>query len=155
MSVILADYSDIPDLVRFAVSFRNGLQRTEPSESAFRSGIYHLLDSDDAEFLVYQNTDKEACGYILLRYFYSMWLPGLEARIEDLFVDEPYQKNGYGKKLVEFAIGHAKEKQCQSIFLDTNENNTVSNQIYQALGFVCESKRWQGGRQILYRRSLK
>ena len=155
MPIILADSSDIPDLVRFTVSFRNSLQRTEPTESAFRSGIYHLMDSDDVEFLIYRNTEKDACGYILLRYFYSMWLPGLEARIEDLFVDEHYRAKGYGKELVGFAIEHAKEKQCQSIFLDTNENNIASNQIYQAFGFIFESKRWHDGRQILYRRSLK
>jgi len=97
------------------------------------------------------NDKEEVTGYVLQRYYYSMWLPGFEARIEDLFVRQKCRQTGIGEKLIEFSLERAKEKGCLSVFLDTNENNEASKRIYTKLSFNPRSKRWNEGRQIFYR----
>ncbi|MFC1569271.1 GNAT family N-acetyltransferase [bacterium] len=154
MTIQIATSNDIPDLTRLASLFRDMLQRQTPTDAEFQKGIETLFNSPDAEFILAKDAASNACGYILQRFYYSMWHPGFESRIEDLYVIPESRGSGIGKKLVEFAIDRAREKQCLSIYLDTNENNEAANSVYQSLGFICKSNRWKGGKQIFYRLSL-
>ncbi len=61
---------------------------------------------------------------------------------------------GGAKQLVAFALAQAKARGCINIKLDSNENNIASAKVYGSLGFESGSKKWNGGRQILYSRKL-
>lgn len=147
-----ATKADIPTLARLACEFRDHNRRSAPSDEEFLASVTRLVQGDDAEFILAEDKG-EACGYTLLRWRYSMWATGIDATLEDLFVRECSRKHGLGGRLVEAALDRARIRGAVTIHLDTNERNPASNRIYQALGFSCDSKRWDG-RQVFYRKSL-
>ena len=153
MSIYTATKADFAALVAMAVAFRSHLERETPTQSQFEHSIAELLDSPDAWFLIAANSDGPI-GYVLLRYRFSMWVCGVEATIEDLFVDPCARKNGVGKALIELAIQAATDFGCLSVCLDTNEFNVASTAIYTQLGFNSTSKRWNG-RQVFFRKSIQ
>lgn len=136
-----------------AVAFRNHLERDTPTQLDFEHSVTRLLHSPDALFLV-ATGEEGPVGYVLLRFRYSMWVCGLEATIEDLFVDPSARKQGVGKALIEGALDAAIAQGCLSVCLDTNEFNIASTAIYTQLGFNAISKRWNG-RQVFFRKSLQ
>lgn len=135
-----------------AVAFRNHLERVRPTQAEFEQSVAKLLESPDAHFFVATNREGPV-GYVLQRYRYSMWVCGLEATIEDLYVDPSARKQGLGKALIERALQAATAHGCRSVCLDTNEFNAASTAIYTQLGFNAMSQRWNG-RQVFFRKSL-
>ena len=152
MKMRKATIDDLESILTLVMGFRNYLNLESPSESEFRNGLKKLMSGDDAEFFIVSNNRNVVYGYILLRYRFSMWASGLEARIEDLFVSPSNRKKGTGKELVKYAIKKATEKGCVTICLDTNENNPVTMNMYTQLGFKANKLRWDNGRQIFFRR---
>jgi hypothetical protein len=57
--------------------------------------------------------------------------------------------------LAAFAMSRATAKGCRSLGLSTNERNTEAVSLYHCCGFVAESARWQGGRQLWLQRTLE
>ncbi len=150
----LATIDDLQQLLEIAIGFRDFLGKKTPTENDFSESIKKLMNGGDAEFAIAFDKDGAPAGYVLLRYRYNMWVSGLEARVEDLYVDSTKRQGGIGKKLIEYAISHAAQKNCVTMCLDTNENNAASNKIYKKLGFQTESESWNNGKQIFYRRGI-
>lgn len=153
MHIRKATPEDAVSIVEMAITFRNHLERHAPTAPQFLSSITRLLSSDEAQFfLAIQN--EAPVGYVLQRYRFSMWACGLEATIEDLFVEPALRKGGIGRALIEFALQTARECGCTTVCLDTNEFNAASTAIYTQLGFSAISKRWNG-RQVFFRKTLE
>jgi GNAT superfamily N-acetyltransferase len=152
MHIRPATPEDAPSLVEMAVSFRNHLERDLPTDSQFAASIERLLVSEDAQFFL-AIQEETPVGYVLQRYRFSMWACGLEATLEDLFVDPSARGGGVGRALVAFALQAARDRGCTTACLDTNEFNAASTAIYTQLGFSAISQRWKG-RQVFFRKSL-
>ncbi|BDU77626.1 GNAT family N-acetyltransferase [Mesoterricola sediminis] len=144
--------ADAEALTRLAIAFRDHLQRATPTEAAFREAIAQLLAAPDALFLLAETADGPA-GYVLLRFRLSMWAGGLDATLEDLYVDPAHRGRGVGRDLVGAALMAARERGAVTVGLDTNERNEASNRIYASFGFSGHSKRWDG-RQVFLRLTL-
>ena len=150
----MGDLGHLEGLIRLATSFRDELGRSEPSEEGFRENIGTLLVDGDAEFFVALGDAGDCVGFIQQRYRYSMWVSGLEACIEDLYVVPESRRRSVGSKLVEYAVARAHAKNCHSIVLDTNELNEPAILLYTRLGFSSESSRFPGGKQLWFARPL-
>jgi ribosomal protein S18 acetylase RimI-like enzyme len=148
----LATPQDADRIAGLASAFRNHLERATPTDAQFRTSVAALLESGDAEFYLAE-ADGQPMAYVLQRFRYSMWVAGLDATIEDLFVTPEHRRKGIGKALIQFALDRARGRECLSVGLDTNENNAASNRIYTGLGFNAFSSRWQG-RQLFLRVNL-
>jgi ribosomal protein S18 acetylase RimI-like enzyme len=154
MTIRIATLQDAQSIADMAASFRDHLGRESPSDLQFLESIAKLLGSDDTEFYISLDPDGlNPTGYVLQRFRFSMWTSGMEAAIEDLFVNPGTRKQGIGRCLIEFALKRATERSCCSVCLDTNENNVASTRIYTQLGFNAFSKRWEG-RQVFFRLNL-
>lgn len=154
MKIKIASSDDLNLLATLVIRFRNHFDRREPTDTAFTEGIKKLMAGGDAEFFLAVDDDDSPLGYVLQRYRFNMWANGIEAGVEDLFVDPEYRQGGTGKRLIEYSINRAIEKNCATICLDTNENNQASTRIYTQLGFNSTSARWNNGRQIFFRKPL-
>jgi ribosomal protein S18 acetylase RimI-like enzyme len=58
-----------------------------------------------------------------------------KASIFSVEVLSDHRGKGYGKRLVEKAITRCKEKNCESIELNTELDNVVAHNLYTKLGF--------------------
>jgi ribosomal protein S18 acetylase RimI-like enzyme len=155
VAIHLAREADLDALVRLAVAFRDHVGQSTPSAGEFCSSIAMLLRDASAEFFLASTPTAAGVGYVQCRYRYSAWMLALEAELEDVFVVRKARRRGVGQQLVAFAIARATAKGCRSLGLSTNERNAEAVSLYQRLGFVAESARWQGGRQLWLQRTLE
>ena len=145
----IAALADVAALVELYSGFRDSLLRTTPTAEELKVSLETLVQAPEVRlFLATMN--GRSVGYAAQRYLYSAWASGEEALLEDLYVQSDCRGLGVGRCLVEHAIRDARERRCRSMSLDTNEKNPASNALYLSLGFTCERRRWQGGRQIRY-----
>ena len=149
-----ADPSDLDALQSLVCGFREVLGRRLPDDDTLRESLEELLMSRDTEFFIALGDTSMAVGYIQQRYRYSLWLSGLEATLEDLYVSSDSRRLGVGTQLVQFAIESAREKGCKVIKVDTNESNRSAMDLYFKLGFTSGSSRYSNSRQLLLERSL-
>ncbi len=57
------------------------------------------------------------------------------ARINGLSVNAEQRKKGFGKQLIEFAIGYLKKKNIRRILLLVKQSNTEAKKLYAEAGF--------------------
>ena len=150
----IASLSDLKHLQKFFCDFRDVLGPQEPDDAAISKNLRHLLERGESDFLLVVNDAEEAIGLVQQRYRFSLWLSGLEATQEDLYVSPEYRGRGIGTHLVEFAIERAREKGCRLIKLDTNEDNRSAVNLYRKLGFSSGSSRFVGSRQLMFSKTL-
>lgn len=72
--------------------------------------------------------------HTLIGYGIMMMSPE-EAHVLTLGIAADWQKKGWGRKLLQHLIHHAKNETAKSIFLDMRESNVGAAQLYQHMGF--------------------
>lgn len=67
--------------------------------------------------------------------------------IDDLFVSEEHRKNGYGCRLLRFAVEYLQKRNAERIFLHVADVNRNAVTMYLQNGFVItHSKKWRNDR---------
>lgn len=92
---------------------------------------------------------KKITGRLYLKDYTSN-----SAYIAIVYVNEGYERKGYGTELVNRAIEIAKTNKCKSISLHTHINNDVAYQFYVSLGFFISLETGKGKNKY-YLMSLK
>lgn len=150
----MASLANLDDIQKLVSGFREVLGRSLPDDGTIRGDVESLIKGGDADFLLVYDDTQKAVGYIQQRYRHSLWLNGLEATLEDLFVSSHCRRRGMGTRLVQFAIERAREKGCKAIKLDTSESNRSAIDLYFRLGFSSGSSRFSGTRQLTFEKNL-
>ncbi len=57
------------------------------------------------------------------------------AYLEDVFVDETFRGQGFGRKLIETAIQEAKKARCYKLVATARFSNTTAEKLYTSCGF--------------------
>ena len=154
-TIRLAGTQDSDRVVQLVREFRDHFQQVRPSDADVVFSVGRLLSDPDTEFLLAFSGDGNALGYAQLRYQYSLWVSGLVAQLEDLFVESSFRRRGIGLQLVHAAATRAGERSSRFIWLNTNERNLDAVRLYTTAGFSSARERWQGGRQLWLERALQ
>ncbi len=154
ISVSTATPADIDDLIPLYCGFMLHEQVQPPPADELQRRLRHLLASETDEVLIARAADGAPLGYLQQRYFASVWRPGNDAYIEDVFVAEPARGQGVGRRLMEAALERASARGAARICLDTNERNLRARRLYEALGFANPNPAWDDGSQLYYSRLL-
>lgn len=104
-------------------------------ESFFR----YIFNSFPEGFLVVE-IENEIIGYIMTRIEYgksnySKFRLVKKGHIISLAVLPEYQKQGYGKKLLNNALIEMKKKEANECFLEVRKSNDIAHLLYQSLNF--------------------
>ena len=59
--------------------------------------------------------------------------------IDDLVTKSNYQKQGYGSKLIDYAVEIAKSNNCSQVHLDSGYNRNSAHSLYLSKGFILSS----------------
>jgi GNAT superfamily N-acetyltransferase len=73
-------------------------------------------------------------GFALYFHNFSTFLGRAGIYIEDLYVDEPYRGNGFGRALFLYIAGLAKERGCGRMEWSVLDWNRPAIQFYESLG---------------------
>jgi len=149
----LAEKSDVALVIRIVRRFRDHLGEHYPREDSIAASVEGLLCDPNTDFLIGMGQQGAVLGYVQLRYRVSLWNPGLEVQLDDLFVTPDARRKGLGEQLLQGALARAHARGGSLIGLNTNERNSNALRLYTRSGFTSERKRW-GGRQLWLERSI-
>lgn len=77
----------------------------------------------------------EPLGVAMIRVQPSLWSPGSEAYLAELYVVPPHRGQGYGRELITTALDAARGRGADYAFLITSEDDELAQRLYEAAGF--------------------
>ncbi|MBM2803641.1 MAG: GCN5-related N-acetyltransferase [Deltaproteobacteria bacterium] len=77
---------------------------------------------------------REPVGFVLFFHNYSTFLGQPGIYIEDLFVDEAFRRRGFGRALLTYVAGLAKERRCGRLEWSVLDWNEPAINFYKKLG---------------------
>lgn len=152
--VRLANLSDRHILLSLLIAFNEHLQMPIASPEKLYAALTKLMKDPMCDFILAVAANESGVAYTQIRYFYSLWSLGLEAKLEDVYVIPEVRGLGVGSRLLAFSIEQARQRQCRLIALNTNERNIAAKTLYTQNGFNCQPLRWQGGQQLWFEKTL-
>jgi GNAT superfamily N-acetyltransferase len=149
----IAGPADLDTVTGLFGDFRDFLEGDSPSNAQIESVVSELIGDPGTEYLLIGDPE---CGFAQIRYRLSVWQPGEDAWLEDLFVREDARGNGYGRKLLTATIERARSRGCGRIQLETNRNNEDAVRLYESFDFVPSHlpERWGDAPDVCFTRTL-
>ena len=149
LMVRVAGPDDVHALMRLFRGFMYYLGDPSPPDAELAGAIAPVFADGDAEILIGE-AGGEPVAYAHVRYYYSVWMAGVECFLEDLFVFEAQRDGGIGRQMLATVFERARERGCRRVRLDTNEENERGIHLYESLGFSCTRDSYRGGRQLYF-----
>jgi ribosomal protein S18 acetylase RimI-like enzyme len=89
-----------------------------------------------------------------MRFRLSLWTPGLECYLAELYVVPSLRGHGIGRALMEAAIDLARSRGADSMDLGTAETDVAARRLYESLGFDHREGKPGGPVNLYYEREL-
>ncbi|MFX1508182.1 MAG: GNAT family N-acetyltransferase [Promethearchaeota archaeon] len=102
-------------------------------EPFIKKGEGNLFENykEDAEYYVFLNDEEEEIGVVVI----GMNQANNTARVWDIYVNQKYQRFGYGTQLMEYAEERARTWGCRAMIVECQSSNYNAIQFYQKNGF--------------------
>ena len=111
--------SDISELLRIEESVHVSPWTAETFKACFQAGYIGWLIE----------IDKKVIGFIIIS------LATDECHILNICVDRPWQREGWGRKLMEYALNHASQQGMGIAYLEVRRSNSRAISLYQKMKF--------------------
>jgi ribosomal protein S18 acetylase RimI-like enzyme len=149
-----ATLNDATTLVVLIGGFRDHLAATFPTDAAVRRLLPGALRDPAIEFACAW-LDGAAVGYTQTRFFTSVWVGGIEAHLDDLFVVARARGRGVGRALLRHALARAAARGARRFGLNTNERNEAGQSLYRSEGLSPQSHAlYPGGHEVFWVKSI-
>lgn len=100
----------------------------------FTPEMYHtLMEAPSSDLCLLTDSQAQVVGMLTLNTCMSP--TGKRGWIEDVVVDEAYRGKALGRKLVDHAIGLARERGLQTLMLTSKPKRIAANALYRSVGF--------------------
>lgn len=97
---------------------------------------FRRIDADPNCELMVAESNGLVIGTFHVTYLTYLPAAGREdCQIENVHVDQAWRNQGVGRKMMEWAISRAKERNCRRVQLTTNKRRKDAHRFYQRLGF--------------------
>ena len=134
-----ATKNDVPKIVEMIADdelgkTRENFQNPLPKEYL---NAFENIDSDrNQELIVVENENFEVIGTLQLSFIqYLTYRGGIRAQIEAVRIRKDQRGIGLGKKMVEWSINRAKERNAHLLQLTTDKKRPKAIKFYGDLGF--------------------
>ena len=130
---------DVPEIVRMLANDALGAKReafASPLPESYYAA-FEAIDHDLNNELVIAELDGRIAGVLQITFIpYLTYRGGWRVLIEGVRVDSEIRSSGIGNKLVTWAIGRARERNCHIVQLTSDKARPDAIRFYQSLGFV-------------------
>lgn len=136
-----ANKKDLPFIVKMMANDKLGKLREnyqEPLPECYYTA-FEIINSDpNQELMVLENeNDSKIAGTFQLTFIpYLSYQGKLRAQIENVMVREDLTGQGIGKKMFEWAIERAKERNAHLLQLTSDKKRPRAIKFYEDLGFT-------------------
>lgn len=93
-----------------------------------------LLKDENAQ-LYLAKYNQIYVGFVTVYWGFSTTTGKTILRIQDIYTEPDYRKNGIAHKLLEFCEQLARDKGSNSLRLETDIENTIARKLYEKFGF--------------------
>ena len=131
-NVRLAEAGDLDAAGRLLDAFNREYDDPTPGAEAIAERLRVLIEEDTDVLLA----GNEPEGLAVLRYRRSLWTPGRECYLAELYVAPAQRGRGLGRALMERAIALAKERGADGMDLNTSVDDGAARGLYESLGFT-------------------
>ena len=129
-------------------AFRDHLQAPRPTDADLATGVRRALGDPSFEFCCAWVSGRPV-GYTQTRFSFSLWVSGVEAYLEDLFVLHALRGRSIGRALLQHAVQRARDRGAGVLALTTNERNEAAQKLYRSEGFRLDGEGvWGDGREV-------
>jgi ribosomal protein S18 acetylase RimI-like enzyme len=134
-------------LGRMLTDFNAEYGETEPSAEQVAELAGPQLAS--GEIAVIFAAGEPSAGFAQLRYRSSLYAPGPDACLEELWVRPEHRGRGLGRALLEAAMDLARKHGATRIDLNTSVTDVAARALYESCGFT-NLELGPGGPSMLY-----
>lgn len=134
-----AEPGDLDALVRLCERYRLiDLQSFE--EPSARSAFAQLLEPGDRGFVLVSESGGAVTGYAVVTWGFSIESGGLDALLDELYVES--RGEGTGSALIQGAMAEAAAAGAVRMFLETEAHNRRARMFYARHEFTIEESVW-------------
>ena len=142
-TVRVATEGDIPRILelyrQLVITTSQAELRRSPSLDDYRQVFAEISALPGCELLVAEDDGKLA-GTMVLIIVPNLSHNGLPwAVVENIVIDEGYQRRGIGRLLMDYAIARARGAGCYKIMLSSDKRRGEAHRFYRSLGFEASS----------------
>ena len=134
LRIRVAGKEDLPLILQFIrklAHYERLSHEVTATEEVLRENLFE--GRSVAEVLLAEHQEVNV-GFALYFHNFSTFLGRAGIYIEDLYVDEPYRGQGFGRALFLYIVGLAKERGCGRIEWSVLHWNRPAIQFYESLG---------------------
>lgn len=146
----LAAPGDAEAIGRTLDAFNREFGIATPGPSALSQRVRELLAADMFVLLAGERPD----GLALLRLRPSLWTPGLECYLAELYVVPERRCRRIGTALMQVALAEARARGADTMNIEVDEPDTVARHLYERLGFSNREGGPEGPLMYVYERAL-
>ena len=142
---------DAASLARLLHDFDTEYEEEVPSVEVLEERFRLLVDEGEVTALL---AGEGPDGFAVLRFRPSVYVDGLDAYLEELYVAPDRRGEGMGRALLEAAMDTARERGAYRIDLGTSEDDVAARKLYESAGFTNREGRPDGPVMLYYERDL-
>lgn len=130
-----ATLEDLPQLTELVMALLAQEEDFAPDREKQKHGIKLILEQSNRGRIFVMRNDHFIIGMVNLLFTISTAEGGFVILMEDVIVHPDHRGQGYGTRLLQYAIQFAKEKQFKRITLLTDQISAESQRFFQRNGF--------------------
>src|SRR5512136_1183020 len=130
-----ATLEDLPQLTELVMSLLAVEADFAPNRQKQTHGLKLILEQPNRGRIFVMRNDHAIIGMVNLLFTISTAEGGFVILMEDVIVHPDHRGQGYGTRLLQFAIEFAREKQFRRITLLTDQISAESQRFFQRNGF--------------------
>lgn len=146
----LATEADALEAAKILHAFNTEFGDPAPEPSVLAIRLIELMRAGEVILLA----GKPAVGVAVLRFRLSLWLPGQECYLAELYVAPDHRRRGLGRALMEEAMRQARAKGADMMDLGTSEGDEAALALYRSLGFTNREGGPDGPTMLYFERDL-
>jgi ribosomal protein S18 acetylase RimI-like enzyme len=150
-SVRRATTADAASIGRLLHDFNTEYDDVTPGPDALAARFRQLFAAGDTAVVL---AGAGPDGLAVLRFRPSIWSPGLECYLAELYVIPDRRGQGLGRALMEAAIEVARSEGADYMDLGTSEEDVAARALYESLGFSNREGKPDGPINFYYEREL-
>jgi ribosomal protein S18 acetylase RimI-like enzyme len=139
MVIRRAKESDLEKIVGLITDDKLGKKREKfinPLPSEYQTAFKNINADDNQELIVVENDTSELIGTLQMSFIqYLTYTGGIRAQIEAVRVRRDKREVGIGRKMIEWAMNRAKERDAHLLQLTTDKQRPEAIKFYEDLGF--------------------
>ncbi len=135
----LATIDDLADIIKMLVDDKLGATREKFEDiisEKYISAFNKIIADPNQELTIVELNDNKVATFHLTFIQYLTHQGGLRVQIEAVRTSSDFRGKGIGKKVFEYAIERAKQKNCILLQLTTDKQRPDAIRFYKSIGFV-------------------